>query len=125
MYFYTTANDGTAGIEIWGTYGNITAIGTITANSFNATSDKRLKTNFRPFAHGDILSLPLYKFDFISSQRKDAIGCLAQDLQQICPEIVHEDKNGYLSIEESKIVYLLLDKMKEMQAEIDALKEGK
>lgn len=125
MYFYTTANDGTAGIEIWGTYGNITAIGTITANSFNATSDKRLKTNFRPFAHGDILSLPLYKFDFISSQRKDAIGCLAQDLQQICPEIVHEDKNGYLSIEESKIVYLLIDKMKEMQKEIDTLKEVK
>jgi hypothetical protein len=47
---------------------------------------------------------------------------MAQDLQAICPEIVHVDSNGYLSIEESKIVYLLLDKMKEMQKEIDELK---
>ena len=81
----------------------------------------RLKTNFRTFKHGDIFSLPVYKFDFITGE-KNKIGCMAQDLQQICPEIVHQGEDGYLTIEESKIVYLLLDKMKEMQKEIDALK---
>ena len=93
----------------------------VTAASFNADSDIRLKENFRPFIHNNILDLPLYKFDYINGL-KDRIGCIAQDLQKICPEIVHENEDGYLTIEESKIVYLLLDKMKEMQKEINELK---
>lgn len=95
----------------------------VTAQSFNADSDVRLKENFRPFIHNDIFDLPLYKFDYINGE-KNKIGCIAQDLQKICPEIVHENNDGYLTIEESKIVYLLLDKMKEMQKEINELKEG-
>jgi hypothetical protein len=50
---------------------------------------------------------------------------MAQDLQQICPELVEEDEEGYLTIKENKIVYLLLDRMKKMQKEIDELKEAK
>ena len=49
-------------------------------------------------------------------------GCIAQDLQKICPEIVHEDADGYLSIEETKLVYLLLQEVKELKKEIKALK---
>jgi hypothetical protein len=97
--------------------------GQVRAPSFNATSDMRLKTNLRAFKHGNIFDLPIYKFDFIAGET-NKIGCMAQDLQQICPEIVHQGEDGYLSIEESKIVYLLLDKMKEMQREIDTLKEA-
>jgi hypothetical protein len=41
--------------------------------------------------------LPIYKFDFINGV-KNQIGCMAQDLQKICPEIVHEGNDGYLSI---------------------------
>jgi hypothetical protein len=47
---------------------------------------------------------------------------MAQDLQQICPEIVNEDNNGYLSIQESKIVYLLIDEVKKLRKEIKELK---
>ena len=68
-----------------------------------------------------ILDLQTKEFDFKESGRH-AIGCLAQDLQEICPEIVHEDESGYLSIEESKIVYLLLDEVKKLKAEIEELK---
>lgn len=103
---------------------NLWVAGNATASSFNARSDMRLKENFRPFVHGDILNLPLYTFDYIDGL-KNRVGCIAQDLQLICPEIVHEDKNGYLSIEESKIVYLLLDKMRELQNEITILKQGR
>jgi hypothetical protein len=113
--------DGTA--FFWGYINNIKGTGSCTYSSFNATSDARLKTNFKSVSFGDIFDLPIYKFDFIDGE-KDKIGCLAQDLQQICPEIVHQGEDGYLSIEESKIVYLLLDKMKEMQREIDTLKEA-
>jgi len=94
----------------------------IQAPSFTATSDVRLKENlivFKP--EKSILDLPIYKFDFIAGTRNN-IGCLAQDLQEICPEIVHGGTDGYLSIEESKLVYLLLDEVKKLKAEVEELK---
>ena len=100
---------------------SITVTGTITAGSFNATSDRRLKTNiinYKP--EKSILDLEVKKFDFIDGP-KNQIGCIAQDLQEICPEIVNEDKNGYLSIQESKLVYLLLDEIKKLKNRVDDL----
>lgn len=96
---------------------------TITASKFTSNSDKRLKENIVDYKNDkSILDLPVYKFDYINGT-KDNIGCLAQDLREICPELVHEDSNGYLSIEESKLVYLLLDEVKQLRKEIDELKK--
>lgn len=97
--------------------------GTVTANTFNAQSDKRLKENLVCYESNNksILELPIYKFDYINGS-KNKIGCMAQDLQQVCPEIVHEDEKGYLAIEESKIVYLLLEEVKKLKAEVEELK---
>lgn len=99
---------------------------TIKAGTFIATSDKRLKENITPFkVEKSILDLPVYKYNFISDgNKKIHVGCLAQDLQEICPEIVTTDDKGYLSIEESKIVYLLLEEVKQLRKEIDELKNG-
>lgn len=99
-----------------------TSEGMVHATSFNATSDARLKENFQSFiSQKSILDLPIYKFDFIDGL-KNQIGCKAQDLQEICPEIVNEGSDGYLSIQESKIVYLLLEEVKKLRAEIEELK---
>lgn len=96
--------------------------GAVTAKSYNATSDRRLKNNIQPLLlKNSILDLPLYKFDFINGI-KNQIGCMAQDLQEICPEIVSENSEGYLSINESKIVYLLIDEVKKLKNEIQQLK---
>lgn len=110
----TSSNSGTA----------ISAVnGTIKAQSFNATSDKRLKENIVKYSpNKSILDLPIYSYNFISDEKKTKkIGCLAQDLQEICPEIVKEDDKGYLSIEESKIVYLLLDEIKKLKKRVEEL----
>lgn len=97
--------------------------GRLTAQSFNAASDARLKENFEKFKldRKSILDLPVYRFDF-KEGLKNQIGCKAQDLQEICPEIVDENSEGFLSIQESKIVYLLLEEVKQLKAEIEALK---
>lgn len=99
--------------------------GRLTATSFYATSDKRLKENLVAYSpEKSILDLSVYKYNYISDEKKAAqIGCLAQDLREICPEIVQEDEdNGYLTINESKIVYLLLDEVKKLKAEVEELK---
>ena len=99
--------------------------GRINASQFNATSDARLKENFKEYIpEKSILDLPVYKFDFIEGA-KDQIGCKAQDLQEICPELVAKGSDGYLSIQESKIVYLLLTEIKKLREEVNQLKAGK
>lgn len=96
----------------------------VEAPSFNATSDKRLKENIVPFtSEKSILDLPVYTFNFKSDKnKKKHVGCLAQDLQEICPDLVNEDNQGYLSIEESKITYLLLEEVKELKKQVEELK---
>ena len=102
--------------------GNIVSEGTISANTFNATSDRRLKENIIDYKpEKSILDLPIKKFDFIDGP-KNQIGCIAQDLKEICPEIVNENEKGYLSIQESKLVYLLLDEVKKLRNEVEKLK---
>lgn len=97
--------------------------GNISAQSFNAKSDKRLKENIEKYStKQSVLDLPVYSYNFINDTNKTQhIGCLAQDLQKICPEIVKEDDRGYLSIEENKIVYLLLDEVKKLKERVDEL----
>lgn len=88
------------------------------------TSDKRLKENKRPYkSDKSILDLPIYKYDYINGS-KNQIGCMAQDLKEICPEIVEEDEKGYLHIQESKIVYLLIEEVKKLKEEIKNLKNN-
>lgn len=98
--------------------------GTLNATTFNATSDARLKENLQPYeCEASVLDLPVYKYDFKDGGLKDQIGCLAQDLQKICPEIVTKGEDGYLSIQESKIVFLLLQEIKKQNARIDELEK--
>lgn len=102
--------------------GNIVSEGEISANTFNATSDRRLKENIIDYKpEKSILDLQIKKFDFIEGP-KNQIGCIAQDLKEICPEIVNENEKGYLSIQESKLVYLLLYEVKKLKKELDELK---
>lgn len=97
--------------------------GNIFAQSFNAKSDKRLKENIEKYSpKQSVLDLPVYSYNFIKDTNKTQhIGCLAQDLQKICPEIVHEGDDGFLSIEENKLVYLLLDEVKKLRKIVDEL----
>lgn len=122
--FYTsdTTTTTTGTITAGATY--ISSSKEFRAPSFYATSDARLKTNIKSyeFTKKSILDLPIYKFDFIQG-RANQIGCLAQDLQKICPEIVAVDENGFLSIQESKIAYLLINEIKKLKNRIDMLEE--
>ena len=101
--------------------------GEVTSGTFNATSDKRLKENIEVYnCDKSLLNLPIYTFNFKSDEGKvEHVGCLAQELQEICPEIVHEDEDEYLSIEETKLVYLLIQEVKKLKERILKLKTKK
>lgn len=54
---------------------------------------------------------------------RNRIGFIAQDLQQVFPELVYEDRDGYLSIDYISLIPVLVAALKEQQEEIDALNE--
>lgn len=120
-YYDNYAGERRSGVEIT-PEGTITASGQCTAQSFYATSDQRLKENIKDYTpENSILDLPVKEFNFIGQDKKQ-IGCIAQDLQQLFPNLVQEDDDGYLSIQENKLVYLLLDEVRKLKAEVEKLK---
>ena len=117
--------DGTVEISSAGIKGlsGLAVAGQIDATVFNATSDARLKCNIEDYVfEKSILDLPIKRFEFIKDDSHTKyIGCLAQDLQQICPEFVNEASDGTLSIQESKIIYALLQEVKELKEKVNQL----
>lgn len=100
---------------------NITASGVVTGQSMNTLSDIRLKTNIKDFVYDkSILDLPIKEFDYISGGH--SIGCIAQDLQKIYPNLVDTNNEGYLTVKESKLVYLLIEEVKQLRKELNELK---
>lgn len=101
--------------------------GQITATSFNATSDERLKENIEDFVLTTPISdVAVKTYNFIDNPDEKYIGVIAQDLQKVYPELINEDDDGFLSIKESKLVYLLMAEVKELRKRIEELekKEG-
>ena len=53
--------------------------------------------------------------------QKKHYGLVAQDLQEIYPDLVYENDNGYLAINYTEIIPLLIQSIKELKEEVDKL----
>lgn len=54
--------------------------------------------------------------------QKKQYGLIAQDLQKLYPDLVYEDKKGYLSVNYIGIIPLLIESIKELNNEVATLK---
>ncbi len=70
-----------------------------------------------------VVKRPLYDEKSQVFQKKH-YGVIAQDLQKLYPDLVYEDTNGYLSVNYIGIIPLLIESIKELNAEIETLKTG-
>ena len=108
--------------------GNLTATGNVTAYS-----DLRLKENIKPLENSLAKILQLRGVQYT---RKDTgsqeIGVIAQEVEKVLPEVVHisdataEDDNEYTdirSVDYGRMVSILIEAIKEQQAQINELKE--
>jgi hypothetical protein len=50
------------------------------------------------------------------------IGVIAQEVQQILPECVKQESTGFLGVDSSNLTWYLINAIKELKAEVDALK---
>ena len=102
------------------------------ATDFIASSDERLKNRVGNLdnALDKVCSLDgfLYTWnDKAESLDKETVqvGVSAQQVQEVLPEAVNENDNGYLGVKYDKLVPLLIESIKELKAEIEELKDIK
>lgn len=101
---------------------NITGT-TITATDFNSTSDVRLKININSIDSpiDKITRLNGVRFDW-KDTNKPSIGLIAQEVEEVIPEVVHNDDRGMKTVNYGLLVAILIEAIKEQQKEINTLK---
>jgi hypothetical protein len=98
--------------------------GTIRAtNDVIAFSDARVKENIETIldATEKVKFLRGVTFNKIN-ESKSTMGVIAQEVEQIIPEVVYTDENGMKSVAYGNMVGLLIEAAKEQQHEIEQLK---
>jgi hypothetical protein len=99
--------------------GAFTAVGNVTA-----FSDARLKTNIKTIdnALSKVLALRGVTYNRIDLEDKsEQIGVIAQEIKEILPQVVQENE-GHYSVAYGNIVGVLIEAIKEQQAQIEELK---
>ena len=112
--------------------GNITV--TNSATSYNTSSDYRLKENVVDLtgATERVKQLQPKRFNFIANADTTVDGFLAHEAQAVVPEAITGEKDAvdadgnpeYQSIDQSKLVPLLVATIKELEARIAALENA-
>jgi hypothetical protein len=113
-----------------GVSGAINAGGDITAF---ATSDNRFKTNIEniPDALAKVSQLNgvTYNWNELANkvENKDItireVGIIAQQVNDVLPEVVSVRDNGYMAVRYEKLVPLLIEAIKELQAKVEELEK--
>jgi hypothetical protein len=99
--------------------------GEITASSYNSTSSKRFKKKIKNLKNGLnlVTSLRPVTFDWKKKEKKDDIGLIAEEVYKILPSVVKLDEDDLpCAIDYSKLTPILIQAVKELYAEIHALK---
>lgn len=96
--------------------------GTITAGGdIIAFSDARLKDNVEPLDGSKVFEMRGVSF---TKDGKESSGVIAQEIQKVAPELVHDD-GEYLGVAYGNLVGYLIEAVKELKAEIEELKSGR
>lgn len=96
-------------------------------------SDARAKTNVRDFSQGlEVISrIRPVTYNFINEGKNyrrssdQEIGVLAQELEEVLPGAVITDKEGNKCVNYNMLIPVLIDAVKSLQAEVNALKENR
>ena len=95
-----------------------------------SSSDERLKENIIPIQNAleKVMSLTGVEFDW-KPEHKDAhgyeghdTGIIAQQVQNVIPSAVRTNQTGFLAVRYEKLIGLLIEGMKEQQAQIEELR---
>lgn len=92
----------------------------------NTASDRKLKKNIYPLPYGLETCLQLnpvlYQWkDFEKMGDQVEMGLIAQEVLELCPEVIGTNSDGALSLDYPKLVAVLINAIKELKGEINEL----
>lgn len=109
--------------------GNLNVGGCITAGADVIafySSDCRLKDDLNVICNTQSIVNSLTGYSFTWNEESDRegsdLGVIAQDVQEVLPSIVKERDNGYLAVDYIKLIPVLLEEVKRLNAEVEELK---
>lgn len=96
--------------------------GQLNATNFNSLSDATKKENVKTIesATEKTLALRGVTFDWIDT-KKSSLGVIAQEVEQVVPDVVSTASSGEKSVNYGSLVGLLIETIKEQNTRIEAL----
>lgn len=121
------------GTMLWSISSDIPAIKTnggyidVGSGYINFSSDKRLKENIQDITNllDNVLAANIKTFNFISNPDETCIGVIAQEIEENFKDsplkdvLVKTNKDGMLSVNETKFVYVVWEAFKEYVVKTD------
>jgi hypothetical protein len=108
------------------------------SSSWNTTSDRRIKKNIVDNDEGleKINGIRVRNFEYRLPEEVDPelkpsdtikkegiqLGVIAQELAEVCPDCVKAESSGVLTVQTDEIFWHMVNAIKELKAEVDALK---
>lgn len=106
--------------------GNLTVDGIANGNAFINSSDRRLKENIENISQNDkdkVLQLVPKTYNMISDQNKKRYGLIAQEVEELYPELVNTNEtDGMKSLNYIELIPLLLEQIKELKKSVEQIK---
>lgn len=96
----------------------------VAGGDITAFSDKKLKDNIITLDGSKVFDMRGVSFTRNDLNNKESSGLIAQELEKIAPELVHEDKNGIKGVAYGNVVGYLIEAVKLLKEEIEELKDG-
>jgi hypothetical protein len=100
---------------------------TTTSTTYGTSSDQRLKDNIvdAPSASDDIDAIQVRSFDWKADGSHQKYGMIAQELQTVAPEAVHqpEDSEEMMGVDYSKLVPMLIKEIQSLRNRVAQLEE--
>ena len=96
------------------------------ANAWSTYSDERMKKNIQPLEYGlsEVLKINPVRFDYIedASESSSRVGFIAQNVEPVVKEAISKDHTDMLGISDTTLIPVLINSIKEQQAQIEQLK---
>jgi len=111
-------------VEINGDTGSIVTVGDLTSKG--SFSDERLKENIKPLEKGleTIEQIKTYTFNYKDGPQDTHPGVIAQELEEIVPEVVYDiemEEGTYKAVRYQQLVPLLINAIKDLSEKVNVL----
>jgi hypothetical protein len=102
----------------------VSGAGGVTAVAYVASSDRTLKQNISPISPSSAMAkvgnMSSYMYQFKTRPEDQRCGVIAQELQQVCPELVKTTGAGTLAVDYNDLSAYLIGAVKWLKATTDS-----